>query len=100
MQAAWRPKQVYHYVQWNTIEPDFVVDVSGYIDQKEKAVLAYGSQFFDSKSGEPETPITSQNFIESVTYRAKDLGRLINVDFAEGFTTERYLAVNSLDKLI
>ncbi|WP_397446674.1 bacillithiol biosynthesis deacetylase BshB1 [Polaribacter sp. R77954] len=99
-QKKWRPKQVYHYIQWKNIEPDFVIDVSGFIDIKEKAVMAYTSQFFDPNSKEPETPITSKNFIDSIHYRARDLGRLINVDFAEGFTSERYVAVESFEKLI
>ena len=100
IQDKWRPKQVYHYIQWKNIEPDFVVDVSDFMTTKEKAVLAYSSQFYDPKSNEPETPITSKNFTESVIYRAKDLGRLIGVEYAEGFTAERYMAVESLDKLI
>lgn len=100
LQTEWRPKVVYHYVQWKNIEPDFVVDVTGYLDKKVESVLAYGTQFYDENSTEPSTPITSKNFLDSITYRAKDLGRLINKDFAEGFTTERYLAVNSLEDLI
>ena len=99
-QEKWRPKQVYHYIQWKNIAPDFVVDVSAYIETKEAAVLAYASQFYDPKSDEPETPITSKNFTESVRYRAKDLGRLINDDYAEGFTSERYVAVENLSKII
>ncbi|MEE9364461.1 MAG: bacillithiol biosynthesis deacetylase BshB1 [Cellulophaga sp.] len=99
-QNPWRPKVVYHYIQWKNITPDFVVDVSGYMDKKNEAILAYSSQFFDSKSGEPETPITSKNFLDSVTYRARDLGRLVGVDYAEGFTTERFVAVKSLDSLL
>ena len=99
-QEKWRPKQVYHYIQWKNIEPDFVVDVSGFIDKKIASVMAYSSQFYDPNSKEPQTPITSKNFTDSIEYRARDLGRLINVDFAEGYTTERYVAVESLDKLI
>ena len=99
-QEKWRPKQVYHYIQWKNSEPDFVVDVTGFISTKIAAVNAYNSQFFDPKSNEPETPITSKNFIDSIKYRANDLGRLIGVEYAEGFTSERYVAVNSLDKLI
>lgn len=99
-QKAYRPKVVYHYIQWKNIEPDFVVDVTGFMDKKLDAVLAYKTQFFDENSKEPATPITSKNFIQSVTYRAQDLGRLINKDFAEGFTTERYVAVNTLADLI
>jgi len=99
-QEKWRPKQVYHYIQWKNIEPDFVIDVTGFIDIKEKSIMAYSSQFFNSNSLEPETPITSKNFIDSVNYRARDLGRLIGVDFAEGYTSERYVAVENFDKLI
>lgn len=99
-QTHWRPKLVYHYIQWQNITPDFVVDVSGFMDQKVKSVLAYSSQFYDPNSNEPVSPITSKNFLDSITYRAQDLGRIINTDFAEGFTTERYLAINSLDSLM
>jgi bacillithiol biosynthesis deacetylase BshB1 len=100
LQEKWRPKLVYHYIQWKNIEPHFVVDVTGFIDMKTKAILAYSSQFYDPQSNEPETPITSKNFADSINYRAKDLGRLIGVDYAEGFTTERYAAVENLSKLI
>ena len=99
-QKEWRPKQVYHYIQWKNIEPDFVVDVTGFIDVKKEAILAYSSQFYDPKSDEPETPITSKNFLDSITYRSRDLGRIIGVDHAEGFTSERYVAVENLSKLI
>ncbi|WP_430615670.1 bacillithiol biosynthesis deacetylase BshB1 [Flavobacterium sp. JP2137] len=99
-QQAWRPKVVYHYIQWKNIEPDFVVDVTGFMDTKIQAVMAYSSQFYEPGSNEPITPITSKNFLDSISYRAQDLGRLIGTDFAEGFTVERYLAVNSLDDLI
>ncbi|HZH69774.1 MAG TPA: bacillithiol biosynthesis deacetylase BshB1 [Flavobacteriaceae bacterium] len=98
-QEAWRPKLVYHYIQWESIEPDFVVDVSEFMDIKIEAVLAYKSQFYDPNSTEPASPIATKNFTESVEYRAKDLGRLIFSDYAEGFTVERYLAVNSLSDL-
>ncbi|MEP3209794.1 MAG: bacillithiol biosynthesis deacetylase BshB1 [Maribacter sp.] len=99
-QDAWRPKRVYHYIQWKNLEPDFVVDVSGFIDKKVASILAYSSQFYDPKSDEPETPISSRNFIDSVTYRARDLGRYINSEYAEGFNSERYPAIRSLDDLI
>jgi bacillithiol biosynthesis deacetylase BshB1 len=44
-QAAWRPKLVYHYIQWNNLEPDFVVDITGFTDKKIESILAYSSQF-------------------------------------------------------
>lgn len=98
-QQAWRPKVVYHYIQWENIQPDFVVDISGFIDVKMESIFAYSSQFYDPNSKEPESPISSKNFLDSVKYRAQDLGRIIGVAHGEGFTVERYLAVNSLSDL-
>lgn len=100
IQKKWRPKLIYHYLQWNNSKPDFVVDISNFMDVKMEAVLAYTSQFYDPNSKESETPISSKNFTDSVYYRAKDLGRLIGVEYAEGFTVERLIAIASLDKLI
>lgn len=100
VQEKWRPKHVYHYIQWKNLSPDFVVDVSGFIDKKIEAIQAYSSQFYDPKSKEPETPITSKNFFDSVDYRARDLGRLIGVNHAEGFTVERLLGVKDLGDII
>lgn len=99
-QKPWRPKHVYHYIQWKNIEPDFVVDVSDFLGKKLEAVFAFGSQFHRKDADEPETPISSTNFRDSITYRAQDLGRLIGVEYAEGFTVERYVAVKSLYDLI
>ncbi|MCF6167986.1 bacillithiol biosynthesis deacetylase BshB1 [Lutibacter sp.] len=99
-QEVWRPKQVYHYIQWKNIEPDFVVDVSEFIETKMDAVKAYDSQFYNPASKEPSSPISSKNFLDSVLYRAQDLGRLVGVNYAEGFTAERYVTIKSLDNLI
>jgi bacillithiol biosynthesis deacetylase BshB1 len=99
-QDAWRPKTVYHYIQWKNLVPDFVVDVTGFIDVKVASLMAYRSQFYDPNSTEPVTPIATKNFKDSILYRAADLGRLIGTEYAEGFTVERYVAVNSLGDLI
>lgn len=100
IQEAWRPKVVYHYIQWKNIEPDFVVDVTGFVDKKVEAIMAYSSQFYEANSNEPITPIATKNFLDSLHYRSQDLGRLIGTDFGEGFTVERYVAVNSLANLM
>ena len=99
-QEQWRPKVVYHYIQWKNLSPDFVVDITGHIETKMKAVHAYKTQFYDADSKEPETPISSKNFTDSIKYRARDLGRLIGVEYAEGFTSERFPAVDSISDLI
>lgn len=89
LQKPWRPKNVYHYIQWKEIEPDFIVDISDFIEKKVSVIKAYQSQFYSSNSHEPDTPISSQNFLESVTYRARNLGRISGVGAGEGFTVER-----------
>jgi len=99
-QPAWRPKHVFHYIQWKNLQPDFVVDISGYLDKKLESVLAYRSQFFDENSLEPQTPISSSNFLDSITYRAQDMGRLIGKEHAEGFNVDRSVAVDSIFDLI
>lgn len=95
-QDKWRPKTVYHYIQWLNIEPDVVVDVTGFIDKKCESVFAYTSQFHDPDNKDGETPISSKTFKESINYRSRDLGRLIGTEYGEGFTVERYPAVDSL----
>lgn len=99
-QEAWRPKHVYHYIQWKNLEPDFVVEVNDFLKVKIEAVKAYGSQFYNPDSKEPTSPIATKNFLDSITYRAQDLGRMIGAEFAEGFTTERFVAIKKLDDLI
>jgi bacillithiol biosynthesis deacetylase BshB1 len=99
-QKIWRPSQVYHYMQWNNDPCDFVVDVSEFMDKKMESILAYSSQFYDKKSNEPETPISSQQFLDSIQNRAADLGRIIDVRYAEGFTTQRQLGVVQISDLI
>ena len=99
-QEAWRPKNVLHYIQWKDLEPDIVIDITGFMEIKKQSVLAYKSQFYAKNADEPETPISSSNFLESVTYRSRNLGRLIGTDYAEGFTLENYPAIDSVFDLI
>ena len=98
-QEVFRPKAVYHYIQFKNIDPDFVVDVSDFIEQKMSAVEAFSSQFYNPDSNEPNTIISSKGFLDSVRYRAADLGRLSGVDYAEGFTVEKLPVLNLLEDI-
>lgn len=101
-QEAWRPKIVLHTIQWNIDEPDFVVDVTGFMDIKIKSCLAYKTQFYNEESigKEPEIVISGKQYIEFIKYRSYDLGRMIGVQYAEGFNVERFVGVNSISDLI
>lgn len=96
MQPAWRPKAVYHYIQDYYIEPDFVVDISEHMNKKLESIMAFSSQFYNPNSTEPETPISGKQFIENVKAKATILGRMIGTEYAEGFTTTRYMGVENL----
>lgn len=95
-QTHWRAKAVYRYIQDNYIEPDFVVDISGFETKKLEAIKAFKSQFYDPNSNEPSTPISREDFLEFVLARAKQFGRPINAEYGEGFTVERYIGVDNL----
>ena len=99
-QSPWRPKHIFHYIQWKHITPDFVVDISDFMNQKIDACLAYKTQFYNPNSTEPMTPIATKDFLESLSYRAQDLGRLSGVAFAEGFTTEKLIAIKNFDGFV
>jgi bacillithiol biosynthesis deacetylase BshB1 len=99
-QEAWRPTQVFHYIQSRNLTPNFVVDISKHIEKKMEAILAHSSQFYDPKSNEPDTFISSAAFLEFVKGRAKELGQQIGVQYAEGFITQKTLGINSLDAII
>ncbi|MHA3046855.1 bacillithiol biosynthesis deacetylase BshB1 [Riemerella anatipestifer] len=99
-QPVWRPKHIFNYIQWKSIKPDFVVDISDFMDKKIEACLAYETQFYNPNSEEPMTPISTKDFLESLTYRAQDLGRLSGVSYAEGFISEKLIAFKNFDSII
>lgn len=94
-QDAWRPEMVYHYIQDRYIQPDFIMDISNYMDEKLKSIKAYKSQFFNPNSSEPNTPISGEDFLNFLSARATDFGRLINCKYGEGFTAEKPLKINN-----
>lgn len=100
LQDAYRPKAVYRYIQDRWIDPDFIVDISDEMETKIKSIQAFSSQFYDPKSDEPETPISTPEFMDFVKARSMQFGRLINTKFGEGFNVERTIGVEDLTQLL
>ena len=99
-QEAWRPNHVLHFIQDNYIEPDILVDVTDYWDKKIESIYAFGSQFYNPEwKGEPQTYISSPEFINVVAARASEFGKSIQVKYAEGFTSRKILGVDNLFSL-
>ncbi|RYZ19850.1 MAG: bacillithiol biosynthesis deacetylase BshB1 [Chitinophagaceae bacterium] len=99
-QEHWRPCYVLQYLQDRFYEPDFVVDVTEVWEQRMESILAYKTQFHDPNAGGPQTYISSPQFLEAVTARARLLGKRIGVPFAEGFLSKKTVGLRSLDSLV
>jgi len=99
-QAAWRPTQVFHYIQSRNLTSNFVVDISAHMDKKMESILAHASQFYNPNSNEPNTFISSNSFLEFIKGRAKELGQQIGVQYAEGFISEKMIGIQSFEALI
>jgi bacillithiol biosynthesis deacetylase BshB1 len=95
-QAPWRPKYVYHYIQNNYIKPDFVVDITDFWDIKIESIKAFRSQFYDPNNKEPQSFISSAEFLDFVEARSREFGHSIMVKYGEGFTVERTLGITDL----
>jgi N-acetylglucosamine malate deacetylase 1 len=99
-QEAWRPKYVFHYIQDRFLQPDFVVDITDVMDQKLESIKAYKTQFYNPDLKEPQTYISTPDFLDSIIYRAKMFGKMIGVKYAEGFISEKMIGIKSFDALI
>ncbi len=99
-QQHWRPKYVFHYIQDRFLQPDFVVDISDVFDKKLESIKAYATQFHNPGIDGPETYISKPGFLESVIYRAKMFGKMIGVDYAEGFISDKMIGISTLDALV
>ncbi len=98
-QLPWRPRYVFHYLQDRYHHPDIIVDISGFMDKRMEAIRSFASQFFKAGSNEPDTPISSQQFIDSLYYRPVEMGRMAGFPFGEGFQCENRLGVKDLFNL-
>lgn len=98
-QEAWRPQMVLYYIQFQSLKADFIVDIGDFIETKVQSIQAYRSQFYDPNSKEPKTVISSKNFMDSVTYRSQDMGRLIGVEYGEGFIAAQDIGLDDLMQL-
>lgn len=95
-QEAWRPRLVLQYIQDRYIKPDIIIDISDFMDKKEASIRAFKTQFDSQDSSEPQTYISTPEFLESVNARAREFGKQIGAQFGEGFTSRKLLGVDSL----
>lgn len=99
-QAAWRPKHVFHYIQDRYINPDFVIDISAHWDIKEQSIRAFKSQFFDPNSTEPDSYISSPDFLEFIRARSMEMGHKIGVKYGEGYQSQRTMGLDGFEAIL
>lgn len=100
LQQAWRPKYVFKYIQDRMLQPDFVIDITAVFDEKIEAIKAYKTQFDNKDTDEPQTYISTPDFLDSVVYRHKWFGKMIGVKYAEGFISEKMIGLKNFDSII
>jgi bacillithiol biosynthesis deacetylase BshB1 len=96
----WRPKYVFHYIQDRFLNPDFIFDISNFMEDKLKSVLCYTTQFYNPNLHEPETYISNPEFLEAVKARAMMLGKRIGVKYAEGYISKKMVGIKTFDSFI
>jgi bacillithiol biosynthesis deacetylase BshB1 len=99
-QDTWRPNIILHMIQDRRMEPDVLVDITPHYAKKMDAIKAFSSQFYDPESDEPESPISSKDFLDTIEARALEFGRLINTRYAEGFVSARPIGVEDLTRIL
>ena len=101
-QAHWRPKYIFHYIQDRYDDPSFVYDITPVFEQKLDSIKAYTSQFYSESYGteEPQTYISTPDFLSALIGRYQQFGKMIGVPYAEGFRTEKMIGIRNFDALI
>jgi bacillithiol biosynthesis deacetylase BshB1 len=103
-QQAWRPKYVFHFIQDRYLVPSFVIDITDVFDGKMESISCFASQFYVNAPAddedEPQSYISTPDFLESVVARARMMGKRIGVKYGEGFITEKSIGFRNFDSLI
>jgi len=95
-QEAHRPRAYYCYMQWYEFTPSFIVDVTSTIETRMQAMNAFASQFYDPTRQEPQTVLSTPEFLEMVKTRLAYYGQRIGVRFGEPFYSPHPLRIDDL----
>ncbi len=99
-QEAWRPKQVFYYIQDRYLDPDFIVDISEVIERKKEAIRCYKTQFMADQSEQLQTYISTPMFFKSLMNRSELMGKMIGVAHGEGFISTKKLGIRDMNDLV
>jgi bacillithiol biosynthesis deacetylase BshB1 len=95
-----RPKHAYYYMQHRTFMPTFYCDISNDYETKVAAIKAHKSQFFNPESKDPETALSTPEFLEYLLGRMRYHGRQAGVRYAEPFWSTEPLTITNFDSVV
>jgi bacillithiol biosynthesis deacetylase BshB1 len=101
-QEHWRPKYVFHFIQDRYDHPSFVYDITPVFEKKLESIRAYSSQFHSAEYGkkEPQTYISTPEFLNAIIGRHQMFGKMIGVPYAEGFITQKMIGIRDFEALV
>lgn len=94
IQDAFRPANLFYYLQFKHLDPDIIVDVSETFLPSRNGILSFRSQFH-REGIEPKTLISRKEFLTGLEARARYLGEQIGVLYGEGLLTTKTPAIRS-----
>lgn len=100
LQSPWRPRHVFHYIQDRNLSADFVVDITEFMDKKMELIFCFSSQFYDPSSNEPETPISSKDFVQHIKAKNAWYARDIQTSYAEAFRLQKNIGISNVFDII
>lgn len=92
-QERWRPSGVAHFLFPRTVAPSFIVDISETYERKWEAIRAHASQFHNPVSDEPQSRVSTPQFLREMEARDRYFGALIGAEFGEAFYVREALNV-------
>ena len=98
--GRFRPNAIAYWLFPRTTAPSFIVDISAQSESKWEAIRAHASQFYDPGSSEPESRVSTSQFLDEIEARDRYFGALIGVDRGEGFLVREALNVNDPVELL
>lgn len=96
LQEPFRPRSYFHFMQSYEFIPSFVVDITDVIEERMHAVMAFSSQFHNPASTEPQTMLSSPEFLLNLRTRFAYYGDRVGVRFGEPFFSVNMVGVRDL----
>jgi len=95
-----RPFKIIYAAAYSTVTPTFAVDITKQYARRRRAILAYASQFTPAK-GTPksEVHLPLDQLEDRMNFIARHYGRMIDVQYAEGFVVKEILQVDDVVKM-